>query len=69
MPKFKQMLFAWPICRYPLGSGGKRVAIALCFFSAKSFSMIWRIKLLDSGAEAGAEEGAEGGRLKAIYTP
>src|SRR3990172_8141528 len=24
-PKLRQMLLAWPMCRYPLGSGGKRV--------------------------------------------
>src|ERR1051325_8098974 len=25
MPKFKQIDLAWPMCRYPFGSGGKRV--------------------------------------------
>src|SRR5437867_9335791 len=26
IPKLRQMDLAWPICRYPFGSGGKRVS-------------------------------------------
>ena len=44
MPKFRQMDFAWPICKCPLGSGGKRVCtclpIAWLSRSAETFALI-----------------------------
>ncbi len=44
MPKFKQMDFAWPICKCPLGSGGKRVCTCLplvwLFRSAVTLALI-----------------------------
>src|SRR6185436_10557160 len=45
MPKFKQIDFACPMCKYPLGSGGKRVATRPPHFSFfKSSSTIRRTK-------------------------
>ena len=29
IPKLRNIDFAWPICKYPFGSGGKRVLIEL----------------------------------------
>ena len=40
IPKLRQMLDAWPMCKYPLGSGGKRVTILLYFPDARSASII-----------------------------
>ena len=48
-PKSIAMAFAWPICRYPLGSGGKRVWSLPPFFpSARSFFTICSMKLSTS---------------------
>ena len=45
MPKSRQMALACPICRYPFGSGGKRVCTRPLFLpSAKSFSTIASMK-------------------------
>src|SRR5687767_2343552 len=53
MPKSRQMAFAWPICKYPLGSGGKRVTTRPPFLpSATSAATMSRIK--SCGADAGA---------------
>src|SRR5438093_11720950 len=44
-PKFRQIDFAWPMCRYPLGSGGNRVATRpSCFPATMSSSTIARMK-------------------------
>src|SRR5690554_4436461 len=44
-PKFKQMDLACPICKYPLGSGGKRVITRPSFlFVRRSSAMILLIK-------------------------
>src|SRR5688572_29475084 len=44
-PKFRQMLLACPICRYPLGSGGNLVTIDLYLPALRSSSMISSKKL------------------------
>src|SRR5690349_17316234 len=49
MPKFKQIDFAWPMCRYPLGSGGKRVTMCECLPSRRSVATISRMKSNRSG--------------------
>src|SRR5215213_8624352 len=47
-PKFRQMLFACPMCKYPFGSGGNRVCTRPPFFpAARSASMICSMKLRD----------------------
>src|SRR5690606_5446122 len=53
-PKFRQIDLAWPICRKPLGSGGKRVCTRpSCLPLCKSCSIIWRMKF--DGAELSEE--------------
>src|ERR1051325_784184 len=49
MPKFRQIDFACPMCRYPLGSGGKRVTMCECLPSRKSAATISRMKSNRSG--------------------
>src|SRR5881398_1445639 len=49
MPKFRQIDFAWPMCRYPLGSGGKRVTMCECLPSRRSAATISRMKSNRSG--------------------
>ena len=49
MPKFKHIDFAWPMCRYPLGSGGKRVTMCECLPSRRSAATISRMKSNRSG--------------------
>ena len=53
-PKFRQIDFAWPMCRYPLGSGGKRVCTRPpCLPVFRSSATMVRMKssgLPDSGA-------------------
>ena len=44
-PAFNRMLLACPMCRYPLGSGGKRVCTVSYTPSARSLSIICSIKL------------------------
>src|ERR1700683_4177835 len=45
-PKFSWMDFAWPMCRYPFGSGGKRVCTRpLNLLVFKSSRMMSRMKL------------------------
>src|SRR5215470_18366092 len=45
-PKSRQMAFAWPMCRYPLGSGGKRVCTCPpCLPVLMSWIMMSRMKL------------------------
>ncbi len=44
-PKFKQIDLACPICKYPFGSGGKRVNTL--GFETKSFSIICSKKCND----------------------
>src|SRR5690606_2506612 len=40
-PKFRQIEEAWPICKYPLGSGGNlKDKSVLSYFSFKSSSII-----------------------------
>ena len=47
MPKLRHIDFAWPMWRYPLGSGGNRVMTRPpCLPLAMSLSIIWRIKLV-----------------------
>src|SRR5262245_34861087 len=46
MPKFSAIAWAWPMCRYPFGSGGNRVTTRppqrpLALSSAMSFRMKW----------------------------
>ena len=48
-PKLRQIALAWPKCRYPFGSGGKRVTISWYLPEARSASTIWRMKLLAEG--------------------
>src|SRR6185295_7412211 len=49
-PKFRQMLLACPMCRYPFGSGGNRVCTRPLFLpAARSVSMICWMKLRDDG--------------------
>src|SRR5271170_7922833 len=44
-PKLKQMDLACPICRYPFGSGGKRVCTSPSYFLvSRSRSTVSRIK-------------------------
>src|SRR5437868_2027788 len=44
-PKSRQMAFAWPMCRYPFGSGGKRVCTRPpCLPALMSWIMMSRIK-------------------------
>src|SRR5664279_6480617 len=44
-PKLRQMDFAWPMCRYPLGSGGKRVCTLPPYLLVlRSSRMMSRIK-------------------------
>jgi hypothetical protein len=44
-PKFRQIDFACPMCRYPFGSGGKRVATRpACLPDALSATTISRMK-------------------------
>src|SRR5437016_2588503 len=51
-PKLRQIDFAWPMCRYPLGSGGNLVATRpWCLPDARSSSTIVRMK---STGRAGA---------------
>src|SRR5215468_7784867 len=48
-PKFRQIDFAWPMCRYPFGSGGKRVATRPpCLPARTSSAMSVRMKSSDS---------------------
>src|SRR5712664_1710325 len=50
-PKFKWMDLAWPICRYPFGSGGKRVWTRPPYLLVfKSWRMISRMKFDWAGA-------------------
>src|SRR3954465_6939072 len=49
-PKFRQIDFAWPMCRYPFGSGGKRVRMAGYFPAATSCATISRMKSEGVGA-------------------
>src|ERR1017187_2216613 len=60
-PKLRQMDLAWPMCRYPLGSGGKRVCTRppnlLVFRSSRMMS---RMKL-DGPDGEGAPSGSGGG--------
>src|SRR3954453_3285613 len=49
MPKFKHIDFAWPMCRYPLGSGGKRVTMCECLPPRRSAGTISRMKSNRSG--------------------
>src|SRR4030095_1215390 len=45
-PKSRQIAFAWPMCRYPLGSGGKRVCTRPpCLPALMSWIMMSRMKL------------------------
>ena len=47
IPKSRQKAFACPMCRHPLGSGGKRVCTADGGSpSAMSCAIIWRIKCI-----------------------
>jgi len=48
-PKFRQMDFACPKCRYPFGSGGNRVTTLLCLPEARSASMICLMKFEAEG--------------------
>src|SRR5262249_28136059 len=44
-PKFRQIDLAWPMCRYPFGSGGNRVATRpWCFPDATSSATMERMK-------------------------
>src|ERR1700759_3940577 len=52
MPKFRQMLLACPMCKYPFGSGGKRVWMRGYFCSPTCFATISRIKSDGAGAAA-----------------
>mmetsp|Transcript_38318 Transcript_38318/g.109472 ORF Transcript_38318/g.109472 Transcript_38318/m.109472 type:complete len:276 (-) Transcript_38318:120-947(-) len=47
-PKLRQMLLAWPMCRKPLGSGGKRVTTSLCTPFSMSAATICLMKLVDA---------------------
>src|ERR1700757_4529852 len=63
-PKSMQIAFAWPICRYPLGSGGKRVCTRpLYLLVLRSSAILSRRKLegRDSGAGLAPGPGAAGG--------
>src|SRR5690606_15681946 len=52
-PKSTQMARAWPMCRYPLGSGGKRVCTRPPWRPAsRSASMISWMKVLRSGSSS-----------------
>src|SRR5262245_46850390 len=52
-PKFKQIDLAWPMCKYPFGSGGKRVTTRPpCLPAARSAATISRMKL--EGPESSA---------------
>ena len=54
IPKFRQIDLAWPMCRYPFGSGGKRVATRPpCFPAARSSATIVRMKSAGAAGEAG----------------
>src|SRR5574342_538822 len=45
-PKSRQIALAWPMCRYPFGSGGKRVCTRPpCLPALMSWIMMSRIKL------------------------
>src|SRR5262245_44219975 len=45
-PKSRQIALAWPMCKYPFGSGGKRVCTRPSFFpTLTSWTIISRIKL------------------------
>src|SRR5437016_4011092 len=44
MPKFRQIDLAWPMWRYPFGSGGKRVRICACFAAFISSATMSRMK-------------------------
>ena len=44
MVKSMASAFAWPMCRYPFGSGGKRVCMWVSPFSFMSSSMNSSIK-------------------------
>src|SRR3954465_9180146 len=48
-PKLRQIDLAWPMCRYPFGSGGKRVRICECFPAFTSSTTMSRMKS-DGGA-------------------
>src|ERR1017187_6087565 len=52
MPKFRQMLLAWPMCREPFGSGGKRVWMRGYLCSLTCAATMSRIKS-DGAAGAG----------------
>src|SRR5258707_249774 len=53
-PKFRLMDLAWPMCRYPFGSGGKRVCTRPPYLLVcKSSMIISRTKWDWAGASAG----------------
>src|SRR5437588_9423844 len=58
-PKSRQMALAWPICRYPFGSGGKRVHTRpLYLLVFRSSIMMSRTKLEGrAGSGAGVVSG------------
>src|SRR5438270_997173 len=58
-PKSRQMALAWPICRYPFGSGGKRVHTRPLYLPLfRSSIIVSRIKLEGrAGSGAGVPSG------------
>src|SRR5580704_4773629 len=62
-PKFKLIDLAWPMCRYPFGSGGKRVCTRPPYLLVfKSSMMMSRTKL-----ETGASESATSGSVMGVF--
>ena len=70
-PKFRQIALAWPMCRYPFGSGGKRVwTRPPCFPAARSATMISRMKSLGAvpAGASGFEVSMRKPQLYSMYT-
>src|SRR3970282_2273802 len=61
-PKLRQIDLAWPMCRYPLGSGGKRVTTSVTRPSATSSPTTARMKSR-GGAVSGAATLFDAARL------
>src|SRR5579872_2666695 len=55
MPKLRAIDLAWPICRYPFGSGGKRVTIAAYFLASRSVRTMSRMKSRPASAGIGSD--------------
>src|SRR5450756_85072 len=51
IPELRQIDFAWPMWRYPFGSGGKRVTTVWCRPSRRSAATISRMKSPRSGED------------------